>query len=139
MELLTLLAQTASTALSAAAMSRTIQNSEARWRALVEAAPVGIVEVDEANRVRWWNKTAARIFAWPVCYVPELREYEPPIPESARSQLKSLWTDVQEGDATIGREVLDVEMGNVDEDLTVSAVVLPRNGDAESARNPHAR
>ena len=123
-EILTLLAQTASTALSAAEMSRTIQNSEARWRALVETAPVGIIEIDSASRVRWWNQAAARIFAWPK-FSFNLQGVEPPIPESARNQLNSLWADVLGGEAPIGREFLDVEVGERRRDLTASAVLLP--------------
>jgi len=126
-EVLTLLAQTASTALGAAQMSRTIQNSEARWRALVETAPVGIVEIDDARRVQWWNHAASRIFGWPQ-HADAPETLEPRFPEAARQQLLSLWSDVASGDAGLGRDFLDIEIGSRRRDLTASAVLLPPSG-----------
>ncbi|HEY5105032.1 MAG TPA: response regulator, partial [Acidimicrobiales bacterium] len=126
-EVLTLLAQTASTALGASQMSRTIQNSEARWRALVETAPVGIVEVDATSRVRWWNRAASKIFSWPE-HTGDLESFEPRFPEDAWHQLRSLWSDVLSGGAGLGRDFLDVEIGSRRRDLTASAVLLPRSG-----------
>jgi PAS domain S-box-containing protein len=127
-EVLTLLAQTASTALGAAEMSRTIQNSEARWRVLVETAPVGIVEIDAASRVRWWNRAASKIFAWPE-HTGDREIFEPQFPEAAGQQLRSLWSDVLNGAAAVGRDFLDVEIGARRRDLTASAVLLPSSDD----------
>ncbi|HEY5266639.1 MAG TPA: response regulator [Acidimicrobiales bacterium] len=123
-EVLTLLAQTASTALGASEMSRTIQNSEARWRALVETAPVGIVEIDGASRIQWWNRAASKIFAWPAP-TSDLESVEPRFPEDAWLQLRSLWSDVLNGGAGLSRDFLDVEIGARRRDLTASAVLLP--------------
>lgn len=123
-EVLTLLAQTASTAFGAAEMSRTIQNSEARWRALVETAPVGIVEIDAANRVRWWNRAASKIFAWPE-HIGDGEIFEPQFPEAAWQPLRSLWSDVLTGTDAVGRDFFDVEIGARRRDLTASAVLLP--------------
>ncbi|HVB52559.1 MAG TPA: ATP-binding protein [Acidimicrobiales bacterium] len=127
-EVLTLLAQTASTALGAAQMSRTIHNSEARWRALVETAPVGIVEIDAARRVRWWNQAASKIFSWPEP-TGDLETLVPRFPEAAWQELRSLWSDVLNGGAGLGRDFLDVEIGARRRDLTASAVLLPLSGD----------
>lgn len=126
-EVLTLLAQTASTALGAAQMSRTIQNSEARWRALVETAPVGIVEIDGTNRVRWWNQAASKIFSWPA-HTNDLETLEPRFPDDAWPQLRALWSDVLNGGAGLGRDFLDIEIGARRRDLAVSAVLLPMSG-----------
>lgn len=123
-EVLTLLAQTASTAFGAAEMSRTIQNSEARWRALVETAPVGIVEIDSLNRVRWWNRAASKIFAWPE-HAGDAEIFEPQFPQAARQPLHSLWSDVRSGADAIGREFIDIEIGSRQRDLMASAVLLP--------------
>jgi len=123
-EVLTLLAQTASTAFGAAEMSRTIQNSEARWRALVETAPVGIVEIDSTSRVRWWNRAASKIFAWPE-HAGDTEFFQPQFPEAARQPLRSLWSDVLSGTDAIGREFIDVKIGSRQRDLTASAVLLP--------------
>jgi len=123
-EVLTLLAQTASTAFGAAEMSRTILNSEARWRALVETAPVGIVEIDAGSRVQWWNRAASKIFAWPE-YTGDGEIFEPRFPETAWQPLRSLWADVLHGTDAIGRDFFDVEIGQRRRDLTASAVLLP--------------
>jgi PAS domain S-box-containing protein len=123
-EVLTLLAQMASTALASAELSRTIQHSEARWRILVESAPVGIVEVDTQGRARWWNRGAARIFAWPE-YDEARASGEPLFPETARERLQALWTDVLAGSFASGRDLSGVEIRGRRRDLTASAALLP--------------
>jgi PAS domain S-box-containing protein len=132
MEVLTLLAQIASRALSATELSRTIKQNEARWRVLVESAPVGIVEVDPDGGVRWWNRAAGKIFAWssysdsPINRVPEF-------PEAAVARLEVLWSDVLRGAFAGSRDFVDVEIGGRRRDLTASAVLLPSaDGDARS-------
>ena len=125
-EVLTLLAQTASTAFAGAEMSRTIQDSEARWRALVETAPVGIVEIDATNRVQWWNRAASKIFSWPE-HSGDGEIFEPLFPETAWQPLRSLWSDVLSGTNAVGRDFFDVEIGTRRRDLTASAVLLPSN------------
>ena len=122
-EVLTLLAQMASTALGAAQLGRTIQQSEARWRILVETAPAGIVEVDLEGRVRWWNRAAGKIFAWPV-YGRLSGEEEPSFPDSSLSELRALWREVL-GGAAGGRDFLEVEVKGRHRELTMSAALLP--------------
>ncbi|MGA2295273.1 MAG: ATP-binding protein [Acidimicrobiales bacterium] len=122
-EVLTLLAQMASTALASAELSRTIRHSEARWRILVESAPVGIVEVDTLGRVRWWNRSGARIFAWPE-YHEAMAGREPTFPESSRDRLRVLWDDVLAGNFASGRDLSDVDIRGRRRDLTASAALL---------------
>jgi PAS domain S-box-containing protein len=122
-EVLTLLAQMASTALGAAQLGRTIQQSEARWRILVETAPAGIVEVDLEGRVRWWNRAAGKIFAWPV-YGRLPGEEEPSFPDSSLSELRTLWREVL-GGAPGGRDFFEVEVKGRRRELTMSAALLP--------------
>lgn len=122
-EVLTLLAQMASTALGAAQLGRTIQQSEARWRILVETAPAGIVEVDLEGRVRWWNRAAGKIFAWPV-YGRLPGEEEPSFPDSSLSELRALWREVL-GGAAGGRDFFEVEVKGRHRELTMSAALLP--------------
>jgi PAS domain S-box-containing protein len=123
-EVLTLLAQMASTALSSAEQSRTIQHSEARWRVLVESAPVGIVEVDTTGHVRWWNRGAARIFAWPE-YDESSGDNGPTFPHTTTQRLAALWSDVLAGEYASGRDLSDVEIRGRRRDLTASAALLP--------------
>jgi PAS domain S-box-containing protein len=127
-EVLTLLAQMASTALASAELSRTIQHSEARWRVLVESAPVGIVEVDTNGHVRWWNRGAARIFAWPE-YDESSSDGEPVFPHAATQRLAALWSDVLAGEYASGRELSEIEIRGRRRDLTASAALLPSTGE----------
>ncbi len=129
-EVLTLLAQMASTALGAAELSRTIQHSETRWRILVETAPVGIVETDIEGSVRWWNRGAARIFAWPE-FADSLGGDGPLFPEDAAEQLHALWTDVVVGAFASGRDLGGIDIRGRRRDLTASAALLP-SGDGEA-------
>jgi len=123
-EVLTLLAQMAATSLGAAELSRDIQRSEARWRILVETAPAAIVEVDLEGRVRWWNRTARRIFAWPA-FDPGSSSEPPRFPDSAISEFSSLWREVLEGEAASGRDFIEVEVKGRRKELTTSATLLP--------------
>ena len=64
-EILTLLAQMTASAVAEARLREGIRSREARWRALVNSAPVGIVDVTREGQVLWWNRAAARTLAWP--------------------------------------------------------------------------
>ena len=41
-----------------------VREAEARLRAIVDVAPVGIVQVDRERLIRYWNPAAERIFGW---------------------------------------------------------------------------
>jgi len=127
-EVLTLLAQMAATSLGAVELSRTIQNSEARLRVLVETAPVGIVEVDLEGNVLWWNHRAGRILAWPEL-VDSSEAARPAFPESALAGLGELWSDVLASASVSGRDLDDVEIAQRRRELTTSAALLPATGD----------
>lgn len=122
-EVLALIAQMASTALGAVELSRTIQNSEERLRILVETAPIGIVEVDAEDRVRWWNRAAGQIFSWPV--FADTPNNDPGFPLAAMTGLDVLWAQVRSGTSARGREFAGVEVNDRRKDLTISAVLLP--------------
>jgi PAS domain S-box-containing protein len=128
-EILTLLAQMASTALGAIELSRTIQRSEARWRVLVETAPVGIVEVDIEGSIRWWNRAAGRIFAWPD-FTDASDEEIPTLPVVVHQSFQALWSDALQGGAANSREFLDVEINGRRRHLAASAAALP-SGNSE--------
>jgi signal transduction histidine kinase/ActR/RegA family two-component response regulator len=131
-EVLTLLAQMASTALGAVQLSRTIQHSETRWRILVETAPIGIVEIEGESSVCWWNRGAARIFAWPE-FDESSRSDQVIFPQTIIGGLDTLWADVRSGRFASGRDLGDVEIRGRRRDLTASAVLLPSvEGNARS-------
>ncbi len=61
-----------------------LRTSEERLRALIDASPLAIVEVDLDDRVSFWNRAAETLFGWtseevvgqPVPIIPEEREAE---------------------------------------------------------------
>jgi PAS domain S-box-containing protein len=122
---LVLLAQTAATAIDAAELYRAIEASETRWRVLVEAAPVGIVEVDVGGSVQWWNRAATALFGWPdVTSSSVPADVHPEFSVRAGKKLRELWSEVAGDVEVIGREVLAVPAGGERRDLIVSAVPL---------------
>jgi len=56
-----------------------LQRSEGRLRALIDASPLAIVEVDRGGRVTFWNPAAERLYGWsseetigePISFVPK--------------------------------------------------------------------
>jgi two-component system cell cycle sensor histidine kinase/response regulator CckA len=126
-EVLTLLAQMAATALGATELGREIESSEARLRVIVDAAPAGIIEVDLEGNVRWWNRAAAKVFAWPI--FDEGLDELPTMPETALVELAPLWTEVAASGAPGVRDLIEIEIRGRRRDLTVSAAQLPNSGD----------
>jgi PAS domain S-box-containing protein len=126
-EVLILLAQMASSALGAVELGRNVQSSEARLRVLIETAPVGIVEADADGRVRWWNRAASHVFAWPE-FSEGRAELESSFPESTLPELRELWSDVLRGDSADGRDFVDVEIAGKLRVLSASAALLPPTG-----------
>ena len=126
-EVLALLAQMASSALGAVELGRNVESSEARLRVLIETAPVGIVEADVEGRVRWWNRAASDVFAW-----PEFGEgsdgRESSFPEATLPELRELWSEVLHGGPVDGRDFVDVEIAGKLRVLSASAALLPPTG-----------
>jgi len=127
-EVLTLLTQMASSALGAHELAKSIEQSEGRLRTLIDTAPIGIVEVDLAGRVRYWNPAAERILAWST-YSSQIAA--PQFPESMRPELDALWSEVLSGEAVNGRDIVGVEVGGRARILTVSGATLPSVDDGE--------
>ena len=125
-EVLVLLAQMASSALGAVELGRTVQSSEARLRVLIETAPVGIVESDTDGHVRWWNRAASQVFAW-----PEFTDGTAgsSFPEATLPELRDLWSAVLRGGSVDGRDFVDVEIAGKLRVLSASAALLAPTGD----------
>ncbi len=121
-EVLTLLAQMASSALAATELSRGIEQSETRLRTLVDTAPAGIVEVDLEGRARWWNRAASKIFAWPPYNAAS--SVEPTFPRTVEEDLDALWAEARLGEGPSVRDLIDVEIRGRRRDLTTSAALL---------------
>ncbi len=129
-EVLTLLAQMASTTLGARELSRSIEASETRLQILLDAAPAGIIEVDLEGRIQWWNSAATRLFEWPP-YVVDSTEVAT-FPDGATAGLATLRSDVLGGALTSIRDLVGVEIKGRRRDLTASAALLPSNDDGVS-------
>ncbi len=129
-EVLTLLAQMAATSLSATELSRAIESSENRLRTLVDTAPAGIVEVDLAGDVLWWNRAASQIFEWPRYddAIPARAEF----PASALDGLVVLWSQVRNQTSPANRDLVEVDIRGRRRTLTASAVLLEGPGGAPS-------
>jgi two-component system cell cycle sensor histidine kinase/response regulator CckA len=123
-EVLALLAQMAMSALGAEELNRTVQRSDARLRILVETAPIGIVEVDADGDVRWWNRAASDVFAWPL-YDEAKASPRPTFPKATVEGLRDLWKEVLSDDDVAGRDFVDVEIAGRIRVLTASATLLP--------------
>jgi PAS domain S-box-containing protein len=126
-EVLALLAQMASSALGAVELGRSVQTSEERLRVLIETAPVGIVEANVDGRVRWWNRAASQVFAWPV-FGEGADDHETRFPEATLPELRELWTEVLRGGLVDGRDFVDVEIAGKLRVLSASAALLPPTG-----------
>jgi len=124
---LELLAQMASSALGAVELGRSVQSSEARLRVLIETAPVGIVETDADGRVRWWNRAASAVFAWPAYGEGPVGEVSS-FPEATLPELRELWSEVLRGGSIDGRDFVDVEIAGKLRVLSASAALLPPSG-----------
>jgi len=77
-----------------------LRQREEQLNAIIQAAPIAIIQADREERVLLWNPAAERIFGWredevlglPIPYVsPEMRE------ESERHRLSSLAGELHEG------------------------------------------
>jgi PAS domain S-box-containing protein len=64
LQILRAFANLAGAALESAAQLEAVQNSNERYRGLIDASPVAIVDFDFDGRVRSWNAGATEIFGW---------------------------------------------------------------------------
>jgi PAS domain S-box-containing protein len=83
-----------------------IRAAEERFRAVVEGAPVAIVEIGLDDRVRLWNPAAERIFGWSAEEVLG----GPPVwvPDDLRDEFRALSTREALGGAYTGYETVRV-------------------------------
>jgi PAS domain S-box-containing protein len=121
-EVASLLAQTASSALEATELHRTIVRSEERLRVLVDTAPIGIVETDLDGRIEWWNRAAGSLFEWPDV---EADAPTPSLPEGALAPLADLWRATVQGEVVASHDLSGVELGGRRRELAASVALVP--------------
>ena len=112
-----------STALSSVELYRTIQASEVRWRTLIEAAPIGVMEVDVHGVVQWANRSAQEIFGASGAGFAQ-DGVDEVIERANVTQLEPLWSRAGVGAEVRDRELIGVRIGEETKDLLVSAVPL---------------
>jgi len=122
--LLVLLAQTASTTLSSVDLYRTIQASEARWRTLIETAPIGVMEVEASGgAIRWANRFALDIFESDIDCLNR-KEAGPSKSRVNLGQFHPLWSLAATGVEIRDRELNEILIGDQKKVLFVSVVPL---------------
>ena len=121
-EVASLLAQMAASALDATQMNRTILRSEERLRVLVDTAPIGIVETDLDGSIEWWNRAAGDLFGW-----PEVGAGDPSatrFPEDALVQLRGLWAAAAAGDTVSAHDLRGIELAGRRRELAASVALV---------------
>ncbi len=121
-EMLALLAALAAAALEAGDLTAALAAGEARWRALVESAPVAIVEGDAAGQARWWNRRAGTLLTWPDAG---------PVawPETLAAPLATLWRRAVTGAEPQTADFVGLELSGRPRDLRVVAQQVAGAGD----------
>ncbi len=119
-ELLTLLAQMTGVSIESLGLHRSVASSEERLRALIDAAPVSIIETDGAGSPRWWNATASRLLSWSS---PEVSR-TPQWPDDVRRELSTMWEDLLSGRAVPARE-FSTTLASRDRIISAAVTVLP--------------
>jgi PAS domain S-box-containing protein len=105
-------------------LHRSVASSEERLRALIDAAPVGIIESDARGNARWWNATASRLLGW---RTPDSGE-PPEWPSDVTDQLSDMWADLLSGRPVSARE-FSAGLASRERIISAAVTVLP------SARN----
>src|ERR1039457_3353082 len=80
-----------------------------------------------AARVRWWNRAASQVFAWPE-FGDGPSSTETHFPEATLPELRELWSEVLRGGLVDGRDFVDVEIAGKLRVLSASAALLPPTG-----------
>lgn len=99
-EILTLLAQMTASAIAEVRLRQGVHASEARWRALVDSAPIGIVESERDGTVLWWNQASASILSWPSIGAGAAPVVE--FPDAVARALSDLWANTRRGQSLRG-------------------------------------
>ncbi len=99
-----------------------LRASEERLRAVIEGAPVAIVEVGLDGTVKLWNPGAERIFGWP----PEevLGKPVPMVPPDREPEFRDLLGQIRDGHAYTGYETVRMRRDGSLVDVEVSAAPI---------------
>jgi PAS domain S-box-containing protein len=98
------------------------REAEERFRAVIESAPVAIVEIGVDDRVNLWNPAAERIFGWPAEEVLG----RPPawVPEDRWGEFRALSDQEARGSGYTGFETVRVRRDGTPLDVEISAAPI---------------
>jgi two-component system, cell cycle sensor histidine kinase and response regulator CckA len=101
-------------------LHQTARTDKARWKTLVETAPVGIVEVGDEGTIEWWNGAAAAIFGW--------QGHSPGVMATldgdATQMFRDLCGEALAARSVVNREVSSALIRNEPRDFSVSVAPL---------------
>ena len=121
-------ANQAASALDAAAQFEAVREANERRRALIEASPLAIVDLDADGRVRSWNPAAERLFGWRESEV--LGERLPMVNEDTLPEFEQNLARVLAGESTSGAELQRARRDGTRIDIDLSTAPL-RNASGE--------
>jgi PAS domain S-box-containing protein len=105
-----------------------IRASEERLRAVIESAPVAIIEIDLEGRVLQWNPAATRIFGWTVEEV--LGQPLPIVPDEHGAEFRELLRETQSKPTVTGYETTRTRKDGTLVDVEISsAPIRDANGE----------
>lgn len=115
-------ANQAAAALASAAQYDELRRTDERRRALIEASPLAIVDLDTAGCVRTWNPAAERIFGWRADEV--LGQPLPWVPGEFRDEFEELLGRVLGGEPLDGVPIVRRRKDGRTVELSLSAAPL---------------
>lgn len=99
-----------------------VRGAEERFRAVVESAPVAIVEIGLDEKVNLWNPAAERIFGWPADEV--LGRFPVWVPDDLRDDFRALSAREALGDTYTSFETVRVRRDGTRLDVEISAAPI---------------